>query len=344
VSSVLSRVDAVLVQDSEMAIVATRLGASRVSSLEQPPLDRRADHAGPGAGPATTELSTNWASYVGAIEAMAAGDIATHPEVDEAERRLTDRGAPPPAPRIIHSLWGRARRIPNLTMAPFGTHSQLRLTRASLPEWVVGSDVLDDGWQAEEARDEARRLGLPRTRNPIAAWAALGALAAVIRVADDGHRGALVGDESGPGSPLTPWLTASGFAPVDLGLTFEGSSGRTAPDLDPGCLDVVARLHPGGCDASDVDEVVAAAAWALRPGGLLVFTVPLGGPDADLAMGPADVRALVARAHEHGFVLVGDLDGSLGHRMRAAAVAAGHEPTCAESAAYGLVRLTLRRR
>ena len=53
------------------------------------------------------------------------------------------------------------------------------------------------------------------------------------------------------------------------------------------------------------------ASWALRSGGLLIVTVPIGPPSAEGAVGPADVRGILARAHDLGFVLVGDLDGDV---------------------------------
>ena len=57
---------------------------------------------------------------------------------------------------------------------------------------------------------------------------------------------------------------------------------------------------------------------------------------------PAEVAervGVLARAHALGFVLVGDIDGDVNARMREAGARAR-----ADSAAYGLVRLTLRRR
>ena len=236
------------------------------------------------------------------------------------------------------------RRAADLAARAFvASRRRVELTRADLPDWLLATDVLDDGWRAEEARDEARRLGLPRSRDAVSAWAALGALAAVVRVADDGRHAAVVVDESGASSPLSRWLRACGFAPVDLGLTTE-EAGYDVLEVDAASLDVVARVHPGGCDAADVDEAVAQAAWALRPGGLLVLTLPLGRPGPDGALGPADVRAVVARAHDYGFVLVGDLDGEVGRSMRAASRAADATSARVAGAAYGLVRLTLRRR
>ena len=51
------------------------------------------------------------------------------------------------------------------------------------------------------------------------------------------------------------------------------------------------------------------------------------------------MRGILARAHDLGFVLVGDLDGDITARMREAAYGARRA-----DAAYALVRLTLRRR
>ncbi len=110
-------------------------------------------------------------------------------------------------------------------------------------------------------------------------------------------------------------------------------------DVDTASLDVIVRLHPGGCDADDIDEAMSQASWALRSGGLLSVTLPIGPSTAEGAVGPADVRGVLARSHDLGFVLVGDLDGDITDRMRRAS------GTSRDSeAAYGLLRLTLRRR
>ncbi|HEU4997621.1 MAG TPA: hypothetical protein VFT68_01640 [Lapillicoccus sp.] len=365
----LGRVHGVLLHHREEAPLATRLGASRVYAAEQPDTnlgstvgvgrdanrirripvlaggsasgagDRRAAFGGLPADPPTPDLTAPWAAYVGAIEALAGADVAAietqNPDADESTGL---------AGRLASQAAGLARRV------AAGRAPRLELDRADLPEWVRPTDVLADGWQADEARAEARRLGLPRVGDGIAAWAALGALAAVVRVADwapgagdPARRAAVVVDESGSASPFGRWLRACGFAPVDLGLTVVGG-GFDVLDVDMASLDVVARVHPGGCDTSDVDEALSQAAWALRSGGIFVLTLPLGRPGVDDALGPADVRALVARAHEQGFVLVGDLDGEVGRRMRAAGLAAATTPGRIPGAAYGLVRLTLRRR
>ncbi len=207
-----------------------------------------------------------------------------------------------------------------------------------LPDWVLPTDVLVDPSDSGDARRLARQLGLPRSFDAVASWAALGALTAILRVRDDGRRSAVIVDETGSRSLLSRWARAVGFQPVEI--EFTGSHPSVAAlDVDTGSLDVIVRIHPRGCDADDIDQVLEQASWALRSGGLLIVTVPIGPPTAEGAVRPADVRGILARAHDEGFVLVGDLDGALTSRMREASARAR-----ADDAAYGLVRLTLRRR
>jgi glycosyltransferase involved in cell wall biosynthesis/SAM-dependent methyltransferase len=207
-----------------------------------------------------------------------------------------------------------------------------------LPEWVLATDVLGEPDEADDARRLSRILGLPRSLDSVSAWAALGALAAILRVRDDGRRSAVIVDEGGTRSLLSRWARAVGFAPVEIDFTGSHPS-VAALDVDTGSLDVIVRIHPSGCDSDDVDHVLEQASWALRSGGLLVITIPIGPRAAEGAVGPADVRGILARAHDLGFVLIGDLDGDVNARMREAASRAR-----ADDAAYGLVRLTLRRR
>ncbi|HEX7463165.1 MAG TPA: glycosyl transferase, partial [Dermatophilaceae bacterium] len=145
-------------------------------------------------------------------------------------------------------------------------------------------------------------------------------------------------DGSGVRSPLSNWARAIGFAPVELDFTGIRSS-ASALDVDTASLDVITQLHPNGCDSEDVDEALGHASWALRVGGLVSLTLPLGPASAAGAVGPADVRAILARAHDLGFVLVGDPDGEITTLMRAAS-----EDPRRGDAAYALVRLTFRRR
>jgi glycosyltransferase involved in cell wall biosynthesis len=273
------------------------------------------------------DLSGPWATYVGTLEALASADSAAEaPDPDvgsgaEAQGRL----APARLARAAQGLL--AARRPTI-----------ELRRGDLPDWIRASDVLADAQDADDARAFARQLGLPRCADGIAAWSALGALAAIVRVRDDGRRSAVIVDESGSRSPLSRWARSIGFAPVELELTGARSSVAVL-DVDTASLDVIARLHPNGCDADDIDEAMSQASWALRSGGLLCITLPIGPAGADGAVGPADVRGVLARSHDLGFVLVGDLDGDITERMRGASSA-----STLPDAAYGLLRLTLRRR
>lgn len=291
------------------------------------------------AGVDRPDLSAPWASYVGAVEALASPDAgAEEPDHEEPDHEAAlhelsdDKAVAPLRPTLLAR--GRAAAAAVRTLR----RPLVELTRADLPDWLMPSDVLGDAADADEAAATARSLQLPRPGDATAAWAALGALAAIVRVGDDGRRHTVIVDESGARSPLSRWARAVGFAPVDLGLTRPRAS-VAALEVDPGALDVIARVHPGGCDADDVDETLGQASWALRSGGLLILTVPLGPAGADGAVGPADVRGITARAHDLGFVLVGDLDGDVNARMMRASASA-----TASDTAYGLVRLTLRRR
>ena len=267
------------------------------------------------------DLAGPWANYVGGIEALAAAPL------DVAH------GAPSvplgPVARVRATVAGiRARRGPVVEIGP-----------TDIPERVRATDVLALDDDAVDAVGVARALGLPRPGEPVAAWSALGALAAILRIRDDGHRSSVIVDESGSGSPMGRWSRAVGFAPVELELT-----GRRAAvevlDVDTASLDVITRLHPGGCTASDVDHAVGQASWALRSGGLLVVTVPIGEDDPEFAVRAADVRGILARADDLGLRLVGDVDGDVLDRMREArGIAAG-----GGAPAYAVLRLTFRRR
>ena len=317
IRSLLEGVDAVLVHSPEQARLALDLHAARVSVADAQGLQgwRR--------GGEDPDLSSPWAHYVGAMEAL-----ASPPWTVEDDAPPVSSARPSFRMRLAASVSQGLRRHP----------PALSMTRSDLPEWVRPSDVLADGADADDARDWARSFGLPRCADPIGAWAALGALAAIVRLSDDGHRSAVIFDGSGPRSPMSVWARSIGFAPVELDLT--GSRDSLASlDVDTYSLDVIARLHPHGCDSEDVDEALGQASWALRAGGLISLTLPLGPASADGAVGPADVRALLARAASLGFVLVGDPDGEITTLMRAASEGPGRA-----DAAYGLVRLTFRRR
>ncbi len=305
-----------------------------VDGLLVPPSDRTAlvaalrRLAAPGVADALAaevrepDLAGPWANYVGAIEALAVDPVLLGPD---------------PAPTLAVGPLARARSLVAGLRARRGP--VLALTPQDLPDDVRATDLLAVDAQAVEAVEVARGLGLPRARDAVAAWAALGAVAALVRVLDDRSGTAVVVDESGSASPFSRWARALGFAPVELELT-----GRRAAievlDVDTASLDVVARLHPGGCTASDVDHVVGQASWALRSGGLLLLTVPIGDDDPEFAVRAADVRGILARADDLGLTLVGDVDGEVLARMRDARTAFGDDDT----PAYAVLRLTFRRR
>lgn len=314
--------DAVLVHTAAQAAVAEDLGAHQVSIADLPP-DLPGDT--PAAG-----LTGPWARYVAAIETIAA--TGTTGAEDPAAEDTADKGRSPLRTFLKDSGDVLAS---GASLASSLTHRHVDLTSRDLPEWVRPTDVLTAKVEADEVVSLARDLGLPRARGPIAAWAALGALAAVLRVRDGERRSSVIVDPSGPRSVFSRWARAIGYAPVALDAT--GS------DIASGSLDVIARLHPQGCSSEDIDAVIGDASRVLGRGGLLTVTVPVGGSDASAAILPADLRALVARADSIGMALVGDLDrdigpllGSLHRRIETDRPGA--------STAYALVRLTLRRR
>ena len=321
--SLFEHVDAVLVHSPEQGRLASDLHAARVTVADPVQLDPVLDGRHEQELAQTPDLSSPWAHYVGAMEALASPRWQA-PRLDPADASA----APSLLTRLADPVRSMLRR----------RRPRLSLTRRDLPDEIRPSDVLDDGADADDARDWARSFGLPRCADPVAAWSALGALAAIVRLSDEGQRGAVIIDGSGVRSPLSSWARAIGFAPVQLGYP-GGRAWMSALDVDLGSLDVITRLHPNGCDSEDVDEALSQASLALRSGGLIALTMPLGPASAHGAVGPAEVRAVLARAHDLGFVLVGDFDGELMDSMRAARVGAHRSDT-----AYALLRLTLRRR
>ncbi|HRW00932.1 MAG TPA: glycosyltransferase family 4 protein [Tetrasphaera sp.] len=258
------------------------------------------------AGVEDPDLTGPWANYVAALETLAALDLP-EPEPSSVTWRDRVRGA------VV------------------GLKPRVEVEANDLPDWITPTDILGLTSEADDARDVARRLGLPRRGDRESGWAALGGLAAVLRVRDSG-RTALIVDQSGPRSPFASWAKAIGFAPVEV------ATGEDL-DVDPGSIDVLTRLHPRDAEAGDIGDLFGQATWALRPGGLLITTIALGPATAPGVLGPADLRGVLAHADNAGLRLVGDLDGDLTRRMRRAASVAT-DP----DAAYGLARLTWRRR
>src|SRR6478735_9390128 len=252
-------------------------------------------------GVQTPDLSGPWAHYLGTLEALSVDESvllgdpglpADEPGVpadepddlddpDDLHPRDEDgpaeQGLLPHARRVLgrgaRSVAGRARRT--ATRAVAARRPLVSLRPDDLPEWVLATDVLGEPDEADDARRLSRILGLPRSLDSVSAWAALGALAAILRVRDDGRRSAVIVDEGGTRSLLSRWARAVGFAPVEIDFTGSHPS-VAALDVDTGSLDVIVRIHPTGCDADDVDHVLEQASWALRSGGLLVVTIPIG--------------------------------------------------------------------
>lgn len=291
------------------------------------------------------DLTGPWARYVGAIEALA-GDasIATEGDARDADAASGSAG------------WARStasRALSRTVSFGAGIRGRVRTRRlvevrpTDFPEWVRACDVLAIDTDAVAARSLARTLGLPRCPDAVAAWAALGALAAILRIRDDGRRRSLLVDASGRRSPMSRWSRAVGFEPLELAGDEPGRDLESL-DVDTASLDVITRIHPGGCSAHDVDDTIVQASWALRSGGLLIVTLPVGEGDPQWSVSPADVRGVLARAGDRGLVLVGDVDGDITDRMRRAARVArdtrGDRPADTDSPAYGIIRLTFRRR
>ena len=337
----LASVDAVLVHSDDQAALAHRLGATDVSVAALPPQAPAdadlVEELRRGIRP--PDLSGPWARYVAAIETIAGVRSVSGEPIGRPG--LVERAASATA-----ALAATARTV------AASSRTAVDLTGRDLPEWVRPSDVLAAAGEAADVLELARSLGLPRLRPGTAgaAWAALGAIAAVLRVRDGERRSSVIVDPSGPRSVFSRWIRAIGYAPVALDIA--------DPGLDSGSLDVIVRLHPHGCTAADVDEVLGRAARLLRRGGLVAVTLPVavhdpGGPAVPprirhryrpanmkvrpaegAVLLPADLRAFVARADALGLSLVGDLDRDITPRLAAGEQAPG---------AYALVRLTLRR-
>lgn len=228
---------------------------------------------------------------------------------------------------------GRARQAAKDTASKLPRPVEQKVSlRAADFSGVRSTGLLLDGDEARLARKAARRLGLARTLDDTSAWAAFGALAALLRVVDDGRRHSVIVDTAGPRSVFSRWATKIGFAPLGVDVMRPDVVGT---DIDAGSVDLVVRLHPHSSDPATVDEDLARGTAALRRGGLIIISLRLGPRDAG-GIAVADVRSLIARADEQGLSLVGDL--ALEEGRQANTVAA------AETGNFGLALLTFRRR
>lgn len=244
---------------------------------------------------------------------------------------------------MVQRVVGRARQAARSTAARLPRQDD-RPLRSSDLDGIAPSALLLQPAQARAARRTARRLGLPRGGDGATTWSALGALAALMRIADDGRRKALVVDAGGSHSLFFDWARYAGFAPLTEEVLVAGDAdpvaGLGSPDGDGSTartkVDLVALVHPSSVPADEIDVTAVRAAAGLRRGGLLVTTVQIGPRDAG-GLEVADLRALLARLGEQHLSLVGELPLEEFSRARATRDRYDNRPA-------GLALLTLRRR
>jgi SAM-dependent methyltransferase len=255
--------------------------------------------------------------------------------------------AAPPGGRLLgvakrgaeRLLWGRVavqRRVEQRLQERDGESRPV-------PTSVPPTGVLRTRAEWEKAVAEARLLRLPLHRDRPKNWDALGAVAAVLTLADDGSRTARVMDAgSARYSPVLPWLRLYGLGSEPgslLGINLEFGERTLRDGVEFRYGDVTATgLGDGSLDAVTcmsviehgvpVEPFLAETARVLRPGGVLCVSTDYDQNPPDTAgltaygtpvriFDPAQIRELVAAADRVGLELVGELtDGALAHRER----------------------------
>src|SRR5687767_4479793 len=163
--------------------------------------------------------------------------------------------AAPPGGRLLavakhgaeHLLWTRVavqRRVEQRLV-------QRRPDEARpVPQSVPPTGVLGSRAEWERAAAEARHLRLPRHHDRPKNWDALGAVAAVLELADDGSRSARVMDAgSARYSPVLPWLRLYGLGEAPgslLGINLEFGEATHRDGVEFRYGDVTATGLPGG--------------------------------------------------------------------------------------------------
>ena len=143
---------------------------------------------------------------------------------------------------------GRARQAAKDTAAKLPRPVEQKVSlRAADFNGVRSTGLLLDGDEARLARKAARRLGLARTLDDTSAWAAFGALAALLRVVDDGRRHSVIVDTAGARSVFSRWATKIGFAPLAVDVMRPDVVGT---DIDAGSVDRDIQIQA-------VNEVIA---------------------------------------------------------------------------------------
>jgi glycosyltransferase involved in cell wall biosynthesis/SAM-dependent methyltransferase len=317
-------VDGILVEPGDVAALAEGIlrlaggGAERLRAGVEPP-----------------DLEAPWDHYLAALDEAAQGGTAAAPPGGRL-LALAKRGAE-------HALWTRVgvqRRVgEQLGARRLGAAP----SRRPVPSGVPRTGVLHDTAEVADALAQTKRLRLPAHPDAPKNWDALGAVAAVLTLADDGSRTARVLDAgSARYSPVLPWLRLYGLggergALAGINLEFgatvhrDGVEFRHGDVTDTGlpdasldavtCMSVIEHGVP-------ITGFLAETARVLRPGGVLALSTDYDQDPPDTTgitaygapvriFSPADLRDLVATASALGLDLVGELtDEVLAHPER----------------------------
>ncbi|WP_432542506.1 glycosyltransferase [Kineococcus sp. SYSU DK002] len=281
------------------------------------------------------DLEAPWDAYLAAVDEAAAGGTAAAPPGGRL-LAVAKRGAE-------HALWARVgvqRRVgEQLAQRRLGAAPAAR----PVPSGVPRTGVLHDAAEVADAVAQTARLRLPAHPDAPKNWDALGAVAAVLTLADDGSRTARVLDAgSARYSPVLPWLRLYGLGRqrgslAGINLEFGSTVHRDGVEFRRG--DVTdTGLPDGSLDAVTCMSVIehgvpiagflTETARVLRPGGVLALSTDYDQDPPDTTgvtaygapvkiFSPADLRDLVALAARVGLDLVGELtDEVLAHPER----------------------------